>query len=193
MKRIIIIVTLVLCMIAGAGIASAGAKPFPDLPDTPAYTSRYPVVNDIAALEARVDVLERDLAQTRTDLRIARNQIDVLILLRAHDVNRFDTLRANDLMVSAARVAGRCVCTATGGVWRGLPVNQGVSPDPRSAGRGTRTEDRGAGVRSAARRCGCFDGERTSFRAVRLYTTHNPPNDTSAIPRRNNIVYEYTI
>lgn len=97
MKKSIILVTLVLSVIAGAGIASAGAKPFPDLPDVPAYTSRYPVISDIAALEARVNVLERDLAQTRSDLHIARDQIGALQLLRVYDIGFNQRTRAEDL------------------------------------------------------------------------------------------------
>lgn len=113
MKKSIIVVTLALCVVAGAGIASAspilsprsdafgtsiwgGAKPYPDLPNAPVYTSRYPVIGDIAALEARVDVLERDLAQTRSDLHIARDQIGALQLLRAYDIGFNQRTRAED-------------------------------------------------------------------------------------------------
>lgn len=103
MKKAIIVVTIVLCALAGAGIASAGAKAYPDLPNTPAFTSRYPVIDDLATLEARVEALERDQAQMRTDIRVARDEIGVLMLLRAHDVNRFDALRANDLLVSGSQ------------------------------------------------------------------------------------------
>lgn len=108
MKKSIIVVTLVLCVFAGVGIASAGAKPYPDLPTAPAYTSRYPIIDDIAALEARMDVLERDLAQTRSDLRIARDQISVLQLLRAYDIKLRAAERTKDQKRIAAIEWARC-------------------------------------------------------------------------------------
>lgn len=94
MKKTIAMATLVLCAVAGAGIAQAGAKAYPDLPSAPAYTSRYPVIDDIMALQNRVDALERENRELREDVRELRGQAGAMVLLRAHDISQRDTLLA---------------------------------------------------------------------------------------------------
>lgn len=101
-SALIVIVALALIV---AGVSMARAKPYPDLPDTPAYASRYGVIDDIVALQNRIDALERDNAALREDVREARDQAGALVLLRAHDISQRDTFRAEDLQAwQAARV-----------------------------------------------------------------------------------------
>jgi hypothetical protein len=105
-SALIVIVALALIV---AGVSMARAKPYPDLPDTPAYTSRYGVIDDIVALQNRIDALERDNAalreELREDVREARDQAGSLVLLRAHDISQRDTMVADAWQAwQAARV-----------------------------------------------------------------------------------------
>jgi Tfp pilus assembly protein PilF len=103
-RKSALIVVVALALIV-AGVSMARAKPYPDLPDTPAYTSRYGVIDDLVALQNRIDALERDNAALREELREARDQAGALVLLRAHDISQRDTMVADAWQAwQAARV-----------------------------------------------------------------------------------------
>lgn len=89
-KKLIFIALLVSCVVAGVSIASAGAKPYPDLPGSPAYTSRYPVIDDVIGSQHQIETLQ-------AEVKHLRGQVGVLQLLRAHDIEQADERRASDL------------------------------------------------------------------------------------------------
>jgi hypothetical protein len=83
--RIIIInaAAISLAVISAIAIASA-AKPTPEQwPNTPPYTSRYQVIDDMLGMQSRISDLEYRVIE--------------LEWLRAHDVQQNETWRAMDL------------------------------------------------------------------------------------------------
>jgi hypothetical protein len=88
-KQAIIITAIALSMIAGAGIASAGAKPYPDPPNTPVYTSRYPAIDVAVSEQSRINALEQEVK----DLR---GQVGALQLLRTYDIEMHVRERRED-------------------------------------------------------------------------------------------------
>ncbi len=88
MKKFIVIAALVLAFAAGVAVPAATAQTIPP--------ARYQVIADITTMAGEITQLKRDVVDLQS-------QVAVLQLLRAHDVNRFDVLRANDLLVSAAQ------------------------------------------------------------------------------------------
>lgn len=86
-KRIIVLGVLVLCAAVGVAVpAFSQAIPPP----------RYQVISDMLDLQQRIEALERDLAQARSDLRVARDQIGGLTLLREHDARLANARRVED-------------------------------------------------------------------------------------------------
>lgn len=86
MKRLCVCVVVFLLVACAPASVDAAEQP----------TTRYPVIADMLALEQRVDTLERDL-------RESRDQIAVLTLLRAHDVEVRQAQIAQDRLEADAR------------------------------------------------------------------------------------------
>lgn len=84
MRAAIIAAALVLSVGAGACVASTDAPAASPIP-----APRYQVIADMLTMEQRIDQLERDLSD-------AHNEIDVLQLLRAHDIQMQQRERAED-------------------------------------------------------------------------------------------------
>lgn len=86
-KRIIVLGVLVLCAAVGVAVpAFSQAIPPP----------RYQVISDMLDLQQRIEALERDNAELREDMRIARDQIGALQLLRAYDIGFNQRARVED-------------------------------------------------------------------------------------------------
>lgn len=93
-KRVIIItVVLVMSVAAGAAVPALGQphawRGQAAITPAPAITTRYQVIDDLLTMQQRINRLEREL-------RDARNEIDTLELLRAHDIYAWRTARAED-------------------------------------------------------------------------------------------------
>lgn len=99
----IVIALLVLCVAAGAAVSyqphTGDGQPVRSVNAYAPATippARYQVIADIATMEQQIAELQRDLNITRADLREAQGQIGALVLLRAHDVQAWQTARAED-------------------------------------------------------------------------------------------------
>lgn len=79
-----IVIVLVLSLVAGACVADAPASLASPIPP-----ARYQVISDIATMESDIEQLKRDVAGLR-------DQVGVLQLLRAHDIQMHQRVRAED-------------------------------------------------------------------------------------------------
>jgi hypothetical protein len=90
----VIAITLLLCVVAGAGVASANAKPFPDLPEAPAVTSRYQSIDDMLAMRNDITDLRRDLFAAHKRITALEDDVRQLELKRGEDLKRMYRLES---------------------------------------------------------------------------------------------------
>lgn len=95
-RKLIVIGLLASCVVAGAGVAYQRPLEAVSAQST-IPPARYQVIADMVTMEQQIADLQRDLTETREDLREAQGRIGAITLLREYDIEQADERRASDL------------------------------------------------------------------------------------------------